>query len=161
MVTSRFLRQAALPAFVLILLAFSSLCFADTQGQGSLTVIEPDGKPGQGCPLEHTSVKTEISGFVARVSVTQLFHNPRKDKIEAVYTFPLSADGAVDEMIMRVGDRVVRGTIKRREEARAIYEDAKSRGRVGTLVGPDPAHHLTHCVGEILPGVNVELTVKV
>jgi Ca-activated chloride channel family protein len=160
MVTSRFLRQAALPAFVLILLAFSSLCFADTQGQGSLTVIEPDGKPGQGCPLEHTSVKTEISGFVARVSVTQLFHNPRKDKIEAVYTFPLSADGAVDEMIMRVGDRVVRGTIKRREEARAIYEDAKSRGRVASLLDQERPNIFTQSVANIMPGEKVEITIQ-
>ena len=37
-----------------------------------------------------------------------------KEKIEAVYTFPLPQNAAVDDMTMRVGDRTVRGRIKRR-----------------------------------------------
>lgn len=132
---------------------------AGTPGQGTLTIIEPDGKPGKGCPLEHTSVTAEVSGFTARVQVTQTFHNPRKEKIEAIYTFPLSADAAVDSMIMRVGDRVVKGTIKRREEAKRIYERARERGHVASLLDQERPNIFTQSVANIMPGEKVVITI--
>ena len=67
-----------------LLTLFASTCIAATMGQGHLTIIEPDGKPGDQCPLEHTSVKVAISGFSARVEVKQIFHNTRQEKIEAI-----------------------------------------------------------------------------
>ncbi|MGK4422120.1 VIT domain-containing protein, partial [Klebsiella pneumoniae] len=57
------------------------------------------------CPLKHTDVKANVSGYVARVTVKQQFHNPYKNKIEAVYTFPLPENAAVDEMTMKIGNR--------------------------------------------------------
>jgi Ca-activated chloride channel family protein len=145
---------------VLIVVVSACSCFAASPGQGQLTVVEPDGKPGSGCPLEHTSVKAEIAGFVARVEVKQTFHNPRKDKIEAIYTFPLSADGAVDEMLMKVGDRTVRGEIKRREEARRIYEAARDKGHVASLLDQERPNIFTQSVANIMPGEKVEITIK-
>jgi Ca-activated chloride channel family protein len=133
---------------------------AEVPGQGTLNVIEPDGKVGSGCPLEHTSVKAEISGFVSRVTVTQVFHNPRQAKIEAVYTFPLPGDAAVDDMLMRVGDRVVKGEIKRREEARRIYEQARDRGHVASLLDQERPNIFTQSVANIMPGQKVEITIK-
>ncbi len=129
-------------------------------GQGSLTIIEPDGSQGTGCPLEHTLVKAEISGFMARVEVTQTFTNPRKEKIEAVYTFPLSSNGAVDDMVMRVGDRIVRGAIKRREEARRIYERARDRGYTASLLDQERPNIFTQSVANIMPGEKVKITIR-
>ncbi len=74
---------------------------------GALQVIDPNGKPKALCPLKHTDVKAQISGFLSRVVVTQEFENPFKEKIEAVYTFPLPQNAAVDDMTMVVGDRTV------------------------------------------------------
>jgi Ca-activated chloride channel homolog len=145
---------------VLIVVVSACTCFAASPGQGQLTVVEPDGKPGSWCPLEHTSVKAEIAGFVARVEVKQTFHNPRQDKIEAIYTFPLSADGAVDEMLMKVGDRTVRGEIKRREEARRIYEAARDKGHVASLLDQERPNIFTQSVANIMPGEKVEITIK-
>src|SRR5260370_33239009 len=101
--------------------------------QGSLQVLDPNGKPRGLCPLKHTDVKAEISGFLSRVVVTQEFENPFKEKIEAVYTFPLPQNAAVDDMTMIVGDRTVRGKILRREEAQAVYEAEKSNGQVASV----------------------------
>jgi Ca-activated chloride channel family protein len=133
---------------------------AGAASSGELTIIDPDGKPVEGCPLQHTSVKAEVSGFVARVSVTQIFRNPMKKKIEAVYTFPLSADGAVDSMVMRVGDRVVRGLIKRREEARRIYERAREKGHVASLLDQERPNIFTQHVANIMPQQKVEITIR-
>ncbi len=96
--------------------------------QGALQVIGKDGQSAGQCPLKHTDVKTEISGQLARTTVTQEFQNPFNDKIEAVYVFPLPVSAAIDDMTMIVGDRTVKGKIKRREEARQIYEAARDAG---------------------------------
>jgi len=58
-----------------------------TETQGALQVLDASGRPTALCPLKHTDVKVEISGFLSRVNVTQEFENPFKEKIEAVYTF--------------------------------------------------------------------------
>jgi Ca-activated chloride channel family protein len=147
--------------FILGLVLFTvQATSAAAPGQGTLTIIEPDGKSTRICPLEHTSVKADISGFIARVSVIQIFKNPTKNKIEAVYTFPLSADGAVDDMLMKVGKRVVRGEIKRREEARRIYEQAKNRGHVASLLDQERPNIFTQSVANIMPGEKVEITIR-
>src|SRR5882672_10369553 len=77
-------------------------------GSGSLVARRPDGSALGPCPLTHTDVAAEISGFVARVVVTQTFANRFSEPVEAVYTFPLSDRAAVDGMTMRTGDRVIR-----------------------------------------------------
>ncbi|MCK4324657.1 MAG: hypothetical protein KAW89_09015, partial [Armatimonadetes bacterium] len=127
---------------------------------GSLEVINEEGEVVGMCPLKHTDVRTEISGFVARVAVTQQFHNPYDEKIEAVYTFPLSQNAAVDDMLMKVGDREIRGEIKRREEARRIYEAAKRAGHVASLLDQERPNIFTQSVANIMPGENVDITIR-
>src|SRR5262245_63859020 len=51
--------------------------------QGALRIVQKDGGIVE-CPLKHTDVQADIAGFVARVRVTQTFHNPTKEKVEAV-----------------------------------------------------------------------------
>ena len=101
---------------------------------GALNVLDDDGKPLGSCPLKHTEVNADITGFVARVTVTQEFYNPSEQKIEAIYVFPLSDHAAVDRMVMTVGDRRIVGEVKEREEARQIYEQAKAAGHVAGLL---------------------------
>ncbi len=111
----------AVPIF--ITLVFMSIAQRDTtqaaiktapQTQGSLQAIKQSGKPAGECPLKHTSVKAEVSGFLSRVTVTQQFQNPFTEKIEAVYTFPLPESAAVDDLTMIVGERTIKGKIMRR-----------------------------------------------
>jgi len=128
--------------------------------QGSLQVLSPEGQAVVLCPLKHTDVKAEISGFLSRVVVTQEFENPFKDKIEAVYTFPLPQNAAVDDMTMTVGDRTVHGRIKRREEARAIYEAARASGHVASLLDQERPNIFTQSVANIMPGEQVKIRIS-
>ncbi len=155
-------RYAIVPIVALLVVAagIAAPAWSSDPGQGMLTIIEPDGTEAGGCPLEHTSVKAEVSGFVSRVSVTQVFHNPRDEKIEAVYIFPLPGDAAVNDMTMKVGDRVIRGVIKRREEAREIYEQAKRKGHVASLLDQERPNIFTQSVANIMPGSKVEITIQ-
>lgn len=128
---------------------------------GSLQVLDPDGKPTVlSCPLKHTDVRAEISGFISRVVVTQEFQNPYKDKIEAVYTFPLPANAAVDDMTMNIGERIVRGKIMRREDARAVYDAAKAGGKVASLLDQQRPNIFTQSVANILPGEQIKISIS-
>src|SRR5260221_6875478 len=158
--------------FVIVTLVVGILCVSSLRSsgglvsaqtgitQGALQVIDPNGKPKALCPLRHTDVKAEISGFLSRVVVTQEFENPFKEKIEAVYTFPLPQNAAVDDMTMVVGDRTVRGKILRREEAQAVYEAAKSNGQTASLLDQERPNIFTQSVANILPGEQIKITIS-
>ncbi len=127
---------------------------------GALVGLDDEGKPTQAFPLKHTDVSIQVSGPLARAQVTQQFENPYSDKIEAVYTFPLPQNAAVDDMTLTVGDRVVKGTIKKREEARAIYEATKRRGNVAGLLDQERPNIFTQSVANILPGEQITITIS-
>ncbi|MGH9720944.1 MAG: VIT and vWA domain-containing protein [Bryobacteraceae bacterium] len=126
--------------------------------QGALMSVR-SGEPVP-CPLKRTDVKAEISGYLAHVTVVQDFENPYPDKIEAVYTFPLPQNAAVDDMTMLIGDRTVRGKIKRREEARAIYEAARNAGHAAALLDQERPNIFTQAVANIRPGEKVKITIR-
>ena len=128
--------------------------------EGALTAVDANGKPLSSCPLKHTTVKAAISGFMSRVVVTQEFENPFEEKIEAVYTFPLPQAAAVDDMTIVIGDRVVRGKIMTREEARATYDAARSSGKVAGLLDQERPNIFTQSVANITPGQPIKVTIS-
>ena len=129
--------------------------------EGVLQVTKPDGTALGVAPLQHTDVKAAISGFLARVTVTQEFANPFGEKIEAVYVFPMSQNAAVDDMTMQVGARAaIKGKILRREEAQQVYETAKRAGQVAGLLDQERPNIFTQSVANILPGEKVTITIS-
>ena len=112
------------------------------------------------CPLKHTDVKASISGFIARVTVTQTFDNPYDEKIEAVYVFPLPHSAAVDDMTMVIGERRIVGLIKRRDEARAMYERAIEQGATASLLEQERPNIFTQSVGNIKPGKEIRIEIS-
>src|SRR6266700_3050752 len=155
-------------AWALLLIALSvttfqaEAVFAASPGRstGSLGIIGKDGSLKGDCPLKHTEVRGAISGFLARVTVTQIFENSASNAIEAVYTFPLPQDAAVDDMTIQVGGRTIRSVIKRREEARAIYEKAKATGHVAALLDQERPNIFSQAVANIMPGEQVSVTIS-
>ncbi|MBX7131227.1 MAG: VIT and VWA domain-containing protein [Fimbriimonadaceae bacterium] len=127
---------------------------------GQLTIVDKTGRPTILCPLKGTKVDAEITGFGARVTVVQTFTNPTKSPIEAVYTFPLPADAGVDRMRMQVGSRIIEGEIKKREEARQIYEAAKNAGQVASLLDQERPNIFTQSVANVMPGAQIRVEVS-
>jgi len=130
------------------------------QTPGSLQIMGKDGAVAGVCPLKHTHVRGAVSGFIARVTVTQVFENSAEKNIEAVYKFPLPEDAAVDDMTIQIGDRTVRGVIKKREEARAIYEKTKSTGHAAALLDQERPNIFTQSLANILPGEQVTVMIS-
>lgn len=133
---------------------------ADDPTEGQLRAVDATGTLRPPCPLEHTDVDVDVTGLVARVTVTQRFLNPYPEAIEAVYLFPLSGDAAVDRMTMKIGDRTIAGRIARRAEARATYESARAEGRTASLLEQERPNVFTQSVANIPAGARVEVTIS-
>jgi Vault protein inter-alpha-trypsin. len=137
----------------------SSFAFRESNSSGSLSILNNNGKELL-CPLKHTKASAQISGYIAKVTVTQLFDNPLKDRnVEAVYTFPLDEHAAVDSMTIKHGDHIVSGVIKTREEASRIYADARARGKTAALLDEERPNIFTQSIANIEPGKQVEVKI--
>ncbi|MGD9587814.1 MAG: VIT domain-containing protein [Pyrinomonadaceae bacterium] len=128
--------------------------------EGSLRVTGSDGKEIGLCPLKKTEVKAEVSGFIARVTVTQKFRNPFDRAIEAGYTFPLHNDAAVDNMTIRIGTRIIKGSIMDKQKAQAVYDRAKGEGKVAALLEQQRPNVFTQSITNITPGAEIEVVIS-
>ena len=156
---SLFVRGVAVCFFLGLLAAFA---FAQDEKitEGSLRVIDKTGKELGLCPLKNTQVSAEIDGFLARVTVTQIFQNPFNEPIEAVYTFPLPNDAAVDEMTITIGERLVKGRIMERKQARTLYEQAKQEGKIAALLAQQRPNIFTQAVANIMPAAEIKVVIS-
>ncbi|NEP08798.1 MAG: after-VIT domain-containing protein [Symploca sp. SIO2C1] len=126
---------------------------------GGLYVQSEDGQQ-QVFPLKHTKVDAKIAGNVSQVEVTQTFTNPFEEPLEAVYVFPLTDEAAVSDMEITIGDRIIKGEIKKREEAQQIYEQARRQGRTAGLLEQERANIFTQSLANIKPGEQIDVTIR-
>jgi Ca-activated chloride channel family protein len=63
-------------------------------------------------------------------------------------------------MTIVVGNRTVRGTIMRREDARATYDAARSKGQVAALLDQERPNVFTQAVANILPGERIDVMIS-
>ena len=129
-------------------------------GGGSLLALLPGEKEQVPVPLKHTDVQGDIQGYIATVDVTQQFHNPFASKIEAVYVFPLPQNAAVNDFVMTVGERKIRGVIREREQAERIYTAARNQGYVASLLTQERPNIFTQKVANIEPGKQIDINMK-
>ena len=117
---------------------------------GALLLQSEDGGLVE-APRLQTDVVMAVSGTIARVTVTQRFENPSDRWLEGIYVFPLPEQSAVDALHMEIGDRVIEGEIKGRDEAKQAYEAAKDAGQKASLVEQERPNIFTNSVANIGP----------
>ena len=139
----------------------------DTPDPGSGTLVanmpsddEQDGETEVPLPLQHTAVDASIAGHISTVRVKQQFANPFDTKIEAVYVFPLPEKAAVTEFLMIIGERTIRGILREKEEAEAIYRAARDQGYQASLLVQQRPNIFEQKVANIEPGkaIDVDIT---
>lgn len=111
-------------------------------------------------PLKSTSAVASISGVIADVVVTQVYKNEGKKALEAIYVFPASTRAAVYGMKMVIGKRVIEARIKKRDEARKDYEDAKKQGKSASLLEQQRPNVFQMNVANIMPGDEIRVELK-
>ncbi|MBL1320654.1 MAG: marine proteobacterial sortase target protein [Methylophaga sp.] len=111
-------------------------------------------------PTLATDVEIKINGLLARVQVSQTFTNPTDSWQEGIYVFPLPETAAVDHLQMKIGERIIIGEIKRKAEAKKIYEAAKASGKRATLLEQQRPNIFTSSVANIAPGDSITITIE-
>ncbi|OPY01040.1 MAG: Vault protein inter-alpha-trypsin [Syntrophorhabdus sp. PtaB.Bin184] len=111
-------------------------------------------------PLKSTSAVANISGVIADVVVTQVYKNEGKKALEAIYVFPASTRAAVYGMKMVIGKRVIEAKVKKRDEARKDYEDAKKQGKSASLLEQHRPNVFQMNVANIMPGDEIRVELK-
>lgn len=126
--------------------------------RGTVKLLDDAGSERE-VPLLFTEVDIDVTGQIARTVVSQHFKNPTSEWSEGIYLFPLPPDAAVDQMRMKIGDRLVEGKVKEKQEAKATYQKARSDGKRAALVEQDRPNLFTTSVANIPP--NGEITVRI
>lgn len=106
-----------------------------------------------------TSVDFRIRGLLAEVRVRQRYVNDSGEWLEGRYLLPLPGDAAVGSLKLHVGDRIIEGEIREKEEAQAVYEEAAAQGQVASLVEQRRPNLFSTAVANIGPGEAVEIEI--
>jgi Ca-activated chloride channel family protein len=146
-----------LAVFIVATQAHAAATRADAQ-QGAFLLL--DGESKVAAPLLFTDVHIDVAGMTARARVTQRFVNPTVDWREGVYVFPLPEKAAVDHLSMQIGERVIEGQIKERQDAKRSYDLAKTEGKKATLVEQERPNLFTTSVAHIGPAEEIVVTIE-
>lgn len=98
-----------------------------------------------------TSLVAKLVHDTATVSVTQLFWNKTNSTIgKGTYSFPLPAGCTVVDFNCRIGsNKIVRGRVKPKQEAREAFNDAARRDQTATLLEQDTPEIFTTTLANI------------
>ena len=131
----------------------------DMQSGGLLFKAKEPGRYIE-APKVATDIKIDVTGPVARTIVTQKFLNPSDVWLEGIYVFPLPDNSAVDTLKMKIGDRLIEGVIKPKQEARDLYEAAKREGKKASLLEQNRPNLFTNAVANIGPKESITVQIE-
>ncbi|MEH6814060.1 MAG: marine proteobacterial sortase target protein [Motiliproteus sp.] len=141
-------------------LAFSTERVSDDLKEQARLELRSDNGAGRQALLQHTDVHFDITGMLVRTRVIQTFHNQSTEWAEGIYTYPLPENSAVDHLRMKIGERIIEGQIKEREQARKTYEKAKQSGRRASLIEQQRPNIFTTSVANIGPGDSIVIEIE-
>jgi Ca-activated chloride channel homolog len=146
--------MARLWVFVLMLVLGPAL-----SAESGMWLERPDAGSREAALSLATEVDIEVTGMLALVEVRQQFFNQTGDWAEGVYRFPLPDGAAVEQLQIRIGQRLIEGEIQEKETARATYEAARDQGQIAGLVEREPGNLFSTRVANIPPGEMVEMRI--
>ncbi len=128
--------------------------FRPTDAQsGTLIMATPFGN--RPATRLNTDIIIQASGMIARTSVRQTFRNDGPHRVEGIYVFPLPDGAAVDRMRLHIGERVIEGEIREKEQAKREYTEARQAGKRTSLVEQQRANLFTTSIANLEPGATV------
>ena len=106
--------------------------------------------------LLNTEITGNVNGLIASINVKQTFKNNIDGWVNGRYVFPLPEGAAVDSFKMRIGERVINGLIKEKEQAKKEFEAAKRSGKKAGLLKQHRPNMFSISVANIGPNEQVE-----
>ncbi len=93
-----------------------------------LYYIHPIHKKRASLPLKDITYNVYIEEAIARVELVQHYYNNQDSTIHTEYNFPVSDNAVFDKFSAKIGEKVIVGEIKKKEEAKKIFNDQKAMG---------------------------------
>ena len=114
-------------------------------------------------PQVKMAVHASILSSVARTTMIQTFENTDSENTwdEVKYMFPLLDGVSVVGFTCTIGDRVIKGVVKEKQQAREVYEEAKSLGQKAALLEQtfEASDVFVTSVGNVPPKTTVRVEV--
>jgi Ca-activated chloride channel family protein len=120
-----------------------------TTAQGTSAGCELVTSDGRALALVSATLRGEAQGGLARLVLEQRFANPYDETLKVTYRMPLPADGAISGYEFVIGERVVKGVIDKKRQARERFERAIIEGRTAALLEQERADIFTQQIGNI------------
>lgn len=121
--------------------------------------VQPQGVV-ESLPLQNMNYTGEVDGLQARMKLELDYDNKLDKSLEAIFTFPLPSEAVVLDVKMKIGERTVNAELKRRDEAKREYEEARDAGHHASLMEEERPNIFTMSVGGIEPGEKISVAVE-
>lgn len=120
----------------------------DTSPQLLLSASESLNQPAL---LMHNHLSGEVNGMVVSMTLVQEFKNMSDDWVNGRYVFPLPTDAVVDSLTLTNQDRVLKGVVKEKQQAKREFEQAKAAGKKAGLLEQSRPNLFSMSMANIAP----------
>ncbi|NTS76690.1 VWA domain-containing protein [Catenovulum sp. SM1970] len=106
------------------------------------------------------TINIDIKGILATSSIEQTFINSTGLTQDAIYAFPLPHNAAINGFKIQIGNREIEGIVKEKQQAKAIFEQAKAEGKKAGLLTQVRPNLFTTRISNIEAGQSVKVRVS-
>jgi len=124
-------------------------------GSGELRLMDKQGNVTFSALMLDAEADIQVTAMTARVSLKQTFKNTENQWVDGVYVFPLPDDAAVRDLTLTVGERIIRGVVKERQQAKRDFIKARAEGKRAALLESERPNLFTLSLANIEPGATV------
>ena len=107
---------------------------------------------GREVALKGVNVRARLHGLMADVEVEQIYRNPQKTNIEAIYTFPLPLGAVLLALEVEIGGKKLSGSVVEKKRAERDYEDAVTDGNSAVMLEEVGPGLYTASLGNLMAG---------
>ena len=107
--------------------------------------------------LRGVNITGEILGRFGVYTIRQNYENKSGKILEVFYTFPLSRTASVYDFTAKIGDKVIRGIVKEKSQAKKDYQRAITRGDSAYLFEREDGNIFKVTLGKIATDEKVEI----
>ncbi|MBT7411029.1 MAG: VWA domain-containing protein [Methylococcales bacterium] len=120
----KWIKQRSLTRATILLLNMSLCSYGFAAG-----LLTPANGQLPSLKIKQHDVNVTIEAGYAMTEITQIFHNPHAQDLNALYSFPIPEKAAVAEFTLWIDGHPVTGEVLEKQKAQQIHAKEKSAGR--------------------------------
>lgn len=110
--------------------------------------------------LKKVLITGDVFGKFGDFTIEQVFVNERPNPLEVSYTFPITETATVTGFTVQVGEKIMHGVCKEKEEAKKEYVEHLAKGDSAYMLNQDTGNVFDVMVGKVLPGEEVHIRIS-